>query len=127
MSTPAILNIIDNNETLVTIYKHWDGDSFGSELYDFLKDMVVVNGFTVDNKKRANGMGCLAAQLIAHFKDGIGDLYIVSNNTRTEDFSYQYKIFVENNKLSIIAYDSDNDRYYTGLINKSFSDWTKGN
>ncbi len=45
-----------------------------------LEDRVVVNGYTMEDKERRNfnGMSCLAAEVVAHFKDGIGGAYIQS-------------------------------------------------
>ena len=58
-----------------------------------LEDRVVVNGYTMEDKERRNfnGMSCLAAEIVAHFKDGIGGAYIQALD---EDYvgSYDYTI-----------------------------------
>jgi hypothetical protein len=46
-------------------------DGHGQELADFLDGFKIVNGISTEDRdfpKVANGMGCLAAQVIAHFK-----------------------------------------------------------
>jgi hypothetical protein len=62
----------------------------GQELVDFFDGLTLVNGLGIgDNSKTANGMGCLAAQLVAHFKEGAGGIYIEpSNRAADEDYPY---------------------------------------
>ena len=64
----------------VQVYKHWDGYPSGhpTELAHFLKEFKVVNGLGMDTNRVANGLDCLAAQYIAAFKQGAGDLYVES-------------------------------------------------
>ena len=81
MGTRSLTHVIEtwNDKTgkqkkqcLMTMYRQYDGypSGMGDELADFLKDGVVVNGIGMDEKRRVfNGAGCLAAQLVAHFKD----------------------------------------------------------
>ena len=48
-------------------YAYMEGH--GRDLAEFLKDIKIVNGFSpADKPKLADGAGCLAAQIIAHFK-----------------------------------------------------------
>lgn len=83
---------------LVCLYRQYDGypSGHGQELIDFLKPIKLVNGLGLnsDGKKLANGMGCLAAQLVAHFKDGPGQFYLhepVLDQDSCQD--YEYHIF----------------------------------
>ena len=64
----------------VQVYKHYDGYPSGhpTELAHFLKEFKVVNGLGMDTNRVANGLDCLAAQYIAAFKQGAGDLYVES-------------------------------------------------
>ncbi len=43
-----------------------------------------------DNKPTANGMGCLAAQVIEHFKSeaGVGGIYMVPLDNGAEEYNY---------------------------------------
>lgn len=93
MGTRSLTTVFDeNNKPLLSFYRQYDGyyDGHGAELQEFLAEMVIVNGFGSGTPaKAANGMGCLAAQLIKHFKVGIGNIYIVQHNNEQE---YNYEI-----------------------------------
>ena len=94
MGTRSKTVFIDNDgKPLVTMYRQMDGyySGHGKELADFLKGKKLVNGIPYggDTTKLFNGMGCLAAQVIAEFKDGIGGIYIVQNNNTPEEFVYE--------------------------------------
>jgi hypothetical protein len=81
------------------MYRQMDGypDGHGKELGDFLKDMKLCNGFGREQEtgKWANGMNCLAAQIVAHFKKEIGQFYLYpAEITASEcDADYTYEIF----------------------------------
>ena len=76
MGTRSMTIVMDGNDELVRIYRQMDGypEGHGMDLAR-LCDLKMVNGFGGD-KKVANGMGCLAAQIIAGLKDGPGGIYI---------------------------------------------------
>ncbi len=84
-----------NKNHLVSIYRQFDGypDGHGKELFDFAKNMTIVNGFTGGMKAgtHANGAGCFAAQLVKHFKEDIGGIYITTKDDRQE---YDYFLYV---------------------------------
>ena len=85
---------------LVKMYRQYDGypEGHGAELTEFLSDGKVVNGLGADdiNKKRVfNGAGCLAAQLIAHFKNGAGGFYIEPITAKDCGQEYEYEIVVD--------------------------------
>lgn len=82
---------------VAVIYQHNDGyfDELGKTLQKFLRDMVVVNGISIYTpKKAANGMGCLAAQLIVHLKKGIGNIYLCEGCDQSQ---YKYDIYLNKN------------------------------
>lgn len=67
------------DKPVVCMYAQYDGypSGVGRELAEFLNSKTIINGFVPgDNSDKANGMGCLAAQLIAQFKTGIGGHYL---------------------------------------------------
>jgi hypothetical protein len=110
----AIADEENNNEVhetkqnILCMYRQYDGylSGHGAELAEFLQDFNVVNGYNHDTPKRsANGMGCLAAQLIAHFKDGIGNIYIHEPNDSNCGEEYTYTIYEKDGKVRIRAYD----------------------
>ena len=90
MATRAMISIVKReegvsfseipNRTIVDIYHHWDGypEGLGVTLGWYLSGKRVVNGIgSKDNEDLIfNGMGCLAASLVAHLKDGPGNVYI---------------------------------------------------
>ena len=104
MGTRSVTTFIGkkgNKETpLVAIYQHYDGyiAGVGHDIARWLKTKKLVNGisFNDDLYLSANGTGCLAAQFIDRFKDGVGDLYI-TNLGHTED--YNYYITVDDTKI----------------------------
>lgn len=94
MSTRALIDILDaDGVCITTIYKHMDGypsdPGVGDTLKEFVKLIKIVNGFST-TRNVANGMECLAAQVIAHLKDGPGDVYVYPPGTRDmgEEFIY---------------------------------------
>lgn len=102
MSTPCGIQIFnEKNKLLITLYAHHDGgfDAMGNRLKEFLSNFDIVNGIkSDDNVKCANGMGCLAAQVIAHLKTGIGDIYIATNEIALE---YTYYIHYSDSKVAL--------------------------
>lgn len=95
MSARCVTHIFDDNgkDILCTMYRHSDGypDGHGAELKLFLRKIRVVNGLTSYNNV-ANGMGCLAAQIVAHFKDGPGAIYIHPPGTEPGDIDFVYEV-----------------------------------
>ena len=74
----------------VQVYKHYDGYPQGHplDLARYLKDFKIVNGLGQDTHKMANGLDCLAAQYVAAFKMGPGDLYIENSDVEHMDIEY---------------------------------------
>ena len=86
----------------VQVYKHYDGYPQGHPvaLAEFLKGFNIVNGvpFGVDNSRMANGLGCLAAQYVAAFKEGPGDIYIENPDTQHGDIEYVTYVWGDDGK-----------------------------
>jgi hypothetical protein len=85
-------------EQLVNMYRQYDGypSGHGDELADFLNSGKVVNGIGGNETQRVfNGAGCLAAQMIAHFKDGAGGIYIEPISAKNCGQDYEYEIYVD--------------------------------
>ena len=82
----------DQGKPIINFYRQYDGypSGHGAELAAFLAPLTVVNGFGGDTTNLANGMGCLAAQLVAHFKDGCGGFYLhpVTETDCGQDYEY---------------------------------------
>ena len=78
MGTRSLTVFIDdyNKKEIVVMYRQYDGyiEWYGKRLCDYLQSSdEVVNGIGANDyvRKTANGMSCLAAQAIMHFKSGI--------------------------------------------------------
>lgn len=80
---------------IAVLYRQMDGypESHGQELANFLSAKRIINGIGQgDNKSNAfNGMECLAASVVAYFKDDIGNFYLYPAGTRNvgEEFIYE--------------------------------------
>ena len=120
MGTRSLTRIIPRQEGLsfneghtlqelshVNMYRHLDGypEGHGLELAEFLKDVEIVRGVPLVNKTRymANGSGCLAAQMVKHFKDGVGDIYLHPHDKDSGWEDYIYTIYPKENEPCYIA------------------------
>ena len=99
-------------EMLVTMYRQFDGypEGHGQELAEFLNSGKVVNGLGLDEKQKVfNGAGCMAAQMISHFKgDSAGGIYIYPNSTKDAWQNYEYHVLVDfdSKDVTLICYES---------------------
>ena len=97
----------EQRQPIVCMYRQYDGyiSGHGHELAQFLEPFTIVNGIGLDDKRKiANGMGCLAAQLVAHFKEGPGNIYLYSIDTKDVWEEYEYEIEKTKGKLIITVY-----------------------
>lgn len=93
----------DEKLPMVCMYRQYDGymEGHGLELAKFLAPYTIVNGLGRDNgSKIANGMGCLAAQMVAHFKTEAGQFYLYPP-TPGLDAGQDYEYHVFNNKVVV--------------------------
>lgn len=101
MSTRAIIHIVSEwtGEYLATIYKQCDGypSGLGEELKSILSGKKIVNGIPVgeDTSNLANGMGCLAAQIVHALKSKfpIGNVYLHKTGSQGCGEEYTYTIY----------------------------------
>ena len=99
----------------VNMYRQYDGypEGHGLELAEFLKDIKLVNGIPLDKESgnQANGSGCLAAQMVKHFKEEIGYIYL---HPHTDDLGWEDYIYTiypkENEPCYISIYDVHNEK-----------------
>ena len=126
----TIFNDTYNDEEIAVFYRQFDGypEGHGKELLDLLKDMRVVNGMNSENMKFkiANGMDCLAAQVVAHFKNGPGDFYLYKAGTRDVLEEFIYTLYHKHGDLFIKVedtYDGGNDLFDGNL--EEYESWIK--
>ena len=129
MGTRSLTRVIDRQEGLsfakghlaknvgksyINMYKQYDGykEGMGVDLAEFLLPFTVVNGMRLDeDRKIANGSGCLAAQIVTHFKTDAGGIYLHTTEGKPGDCweEYIYTIFVTDNQekdnIIIAVYD----------------------
>tara|TARA_R100001126_G_C4839730_1_gene156257 strand:+ start:551 stop:964 length:414 start_codon:yes stop_codon:yes gene_type:complete len=105
------------NKTIVDIYHHWDGypEGLGVTLASYLDGKKVTNGLSDRNDHSVfNGMGCLAASLVAELKDGPGDVYIEPRNSHGW-IDYQYYIWGDTYKDIWISIFENDECIFVGL------------
>ena len=105
----------------VQVYKHYDGYPEGHplDLAKFLNRFRIVNGLTNNSNEVANGLDCLAAQYIAAFKQGPGDLYVESPGDEHMDIEYITYVWGDYNKgiwMSIfkVGYEKEDNCIFVG-------------
>jgi len=81
---------------VMVMYRQMDGypTCHGQELADFLAPLTMVNGMG-DERQIANGMGCLAAQIVQHFKNGPGGIYLYASGVRDCGEDYVYTVSMD--------------------------------
>jgi hypothetical protein len=85
------------------MYRQYDGypTGHGKELADFLAGGKLVNGLTSRTEPVFNGMGCLAAQMVAHFKETPGGFYIHSVTETECGQDYEYHVYQDTEGLRV--------------------------
>ena len=130
MGTRSLTYLYDENaeKPFMCMYRQFDGypeGGHGQELGEFLAPFTVVNGFTTDHKagSHANGMGCLAAQMVAHFKQAIGNHYLVDPDTQQDSWQeYEYHVFAD--RVEVYACYDPKKMIFSGSY-KALLKWAK--
>lgn len=127
MGTRSLTKVIETytdqkNKThknnLVCMYRQHDGypSVHGKELSEFLENMVIVNGLGLNDRARSfkrklsNGMGCLSAQLISHFKTDVGNIYIQPSGIKRDWEDFEYIIEKNEEQKLNVKVNSYNDK-----------------
>lgn len=95
MGTRSLTFVYDEDgRTIISMYRQYDGypSGHGKDLAEFLEPITMVNGIGMTEAVIANGPGCLAAQLVAHFKDGPGGIYLKPTTAVDCGQDYEYHI-----------------------------------
>lgn len=97
-----------DGKEIAVMYRQFDGypEGHGEELRAFVEGIKLVNGIPVGSKERmANGMGCLAAQIVAKFKGGVdgsaGLFYLYPAGTRDCGEEYIYTVEPDGDKVKV--------------------------
>lgn len=117
MSTRSHTYFYQDGTPFAAFYRHMDGypEGHGVELGKILAPIELVNGIAMGEKAgtHANGAGCLAAQVVAKMKVGIGGIYLVNpdpeeNNNGWQE--YEYHIHVNStefgSKMTVVVTDT---------------------
>lgn len=101
MGTRSLTHVTDG---YVSFYRQYDGypEGHGKDLAEFLQDFTIVNGSGVEQMKVANGMSCLALQLVAHFKKSVGGFYAIKHNSKNHGEEFTYHIYLNNESKTIM-------------------------
>lgn len=96
MGTRSLTRVIEGGKEIACIYRQFDGypSGHGMELANFLAPIKMVNGIPCGVKEpMANGVGCLAAQLVVMLKgDAIGNVYLYPPKSKNCGEEFVYKI-----------------------------------
>ena len=95
MGTRSLTFVYDEyGRKIINMYRQYDGypSGHGKDLAEFLEPITMVNGIGVTEAVIANGPGCLAAQLVAHFKDGPGGIYLEPTTAVDCGQDYEYHV-----------------------------------
>jgi len=106
----------DNSKPIIKLYRQFDGypSGHGIELAEFLGNIrEITNGIRAGDRDRrtANGMGCLAAQMVAHFKTDVGGFYLypVEGNDHWQDYEYhvyKHRVVVKTSNDTVLFDDN---------------------
>ena len=99
------------NEPIVCMYRQYDGylEGHGADLAQFLANGNIVNGIGIGEAEGVwNGMGCLAASMVAHFKKEPGNFYLHAPILNRDDWQeFEYHVF--DDKVIVYSIGSNND------------------
>ena len=104
MGTRSLTYVYDGKTPIMCMYRQYDGylSGHGQELANFLNELTVGNGISGKPElfNFANGMGCLAAQMIVWFKKTPGGFYIHPIEL-DQDAWQDYEYHVYENKVVV--------------------------
>ena len=108
------------DKVMVSIYQHFDGypEGLGVTLASYLDGKKIVNGLGGNSYDVFNGLGCLAASLIAGLKDGPGNVYIEDPEHKHGWIDYEYYVWGDTDKDIWISIFSDGDCIFVGKPDK---------
>ena len=115
------------SKTIVDIYHHYDGypEGLGVTLASYLDDKKLTNGLGGDNHDVFNGLGCMAASIVAELKDGPGNVYIEDPERKHGWLDYEYFVWGDDHKdIWISIFDGD-ECIFVGKPNKLLNKYSQ--
>ena len=115
-------------KVMVSIYNHFDGypEGLGVTLASYLEDKKITNGLGKDRYSVFNGLGCMAASIIAELKDEAGQIYIEDPERPHSWIDYEYYVWGDDNKDIWISIFNGSDCIFVGkptqLLSKYYTD-----
>lgn len=131
MRTRSLTVFVDEeaDKEIVVMYRQMDGypEGHGKDLCEFLDGIHIVNGIPAHKKQErlANGMGCLSAQTVAHFKDEVGSFYLHPAGTRDLWEDYIYYVSVKDDLPFVEIRDADDRTVLFKGNPKQVLEWIK--
>ena len=103
MGTRCLTFVYEGDTPVINLYREYDGypEGHGAELALLLTRGELINGLTDRNQVAFNGMGCLAAQVVAHFKQSVGGFYIHSVEEKECGQDYEYHVYEREQQLMV--------------------------
>lgn len=115
MGTRSLTCVMDGNQEILCLYRQYDGylTGHGADLVSMFKGYKITNGISGDACKTANGMGCLAAQLVGmlkqndkkspHYDNGkgfqVGNFYILAPESREHGEEFIYRLSEKDGRI----------------------------
>jgi len=135
MGTRSLTYVYDESgNKIINMYRQFDGypTGHGAELAEFLNSGRVVNGLNgVGKERQFNGAGCLAAQLVSHFKVGAGQFYLHPVTVEDCGQDYEYHIYTDGEiRVKIMdcgfnVFGMTQDETYEPLFEGTLAQFTK--
>ena len=136
MGTRSTTRIIERRDgydrTLLVFYRQYDGypEEHGRQIVEFLNGIKMCNGIPLgktQEKQLANGAGCLAAQMLVHFKTAVenriykpeyagmgiseidkgnhvGGIYVYPEEQHGLE-QYTYEVIIADNEISSVSWE----------------------
>ena len=127
MGTRSLIVFLDFDEKkeIAVLYGQWDGEPalHGAALAEFLRDIKPTQGLVLD-RKTANGIHCLAAQVIAHFKTEPGNFYLYSGGARNMNEEFIYVVTIQELIIRVLTQDDQGRELFKGDATQFFN-WTE--
>jgi hypothetical protein len=107
MGTRALTFVYEGDKAIVNMYRQYDGypSGHGLDLAQFLTRGQLVNGLSGKDTVSFNGMGCLAAAMVANFKETPGGFYIYSVDSTECGQDYEYHVYEREGEIRVRVTD----------------------